>query len=373
VTQDTDVRRTLPVILIVNLLMCFSLQQAVAQQLQSAAGLTPSPDKRTGSKLNISITVFDPGIPADPSTHRRLQVFPRIRKIEALYLPFVLRETLVGTNDWGAVRVVPEPDIAAELLVSGVIVRSDGETLELQLRAIDASGRVWLDQDYAGVATISSGRSDAEPGDSGYQNLYDEISEDLRIARDLLDDKMLDDVVELSFLRYANQLAPSAFGDYLSSEADGTFKIHRLPAENDPMLERIERIRGVEYVFTDTVDKKFRELNAEIASTYDLWRKYRREFNQYQKEEAERLQYDKSDAPRGSYEAIKKRYDNYKWARIAEQEQESWAEGFNNEVGPTVMAMESRVAELEGWVKQQYAEWGRLLAEIFSLETRLTE
>jgi len=208
-------------------------------------------DDRDASRLNVSVAMFDPGIPADRSTHRDLQVFPRVRKIEALYLPFVLRETLVRTNTWGAVRVVPDTDVAAELLVTGTIVSSDGETLRLQIRAVDASGHVWLEQIFAGALQ---------------QDLYDDVAASLRTARATLDDKSLRNVIEISLLRYALQLAPAAFDDYLQSEADGTFTITRLPASNDPMVERIERIRGVEYVFTDAVDAKFRELSADIAA-----------------------------------------------------------------------------------------------------------
>lgn len=336
------------------LLLCLPLQQATAE-------------------LAVSIVVFDPGIPTDMSVHRDLQVFPRIRRIEALFLPFVLRETLAETNEWGAVRVVPEPDIAAELLISGSIVRSDGESLQLRLLAVDASGRVWLDKNYAGTAPLSYEQSDADSGLSGYQQLYDAIAADLLLARNGLDDKALTEIVEISLLRYANQLAPTAFGDYLSSAPDGTFKVRRLPAENDPTLERIQRIRGVEYVMTDAIDEKFKELHAEIASTYDLWRKYRRKYAQYQIEEARWLQNSKTNAPRGSFESMQSRYENYKRDRIAAQEQEKWATGFDNEVGPTVMRMESRVAELDGWVAQNYEEWSRLLEEIFSLEAGLAE
>ena len=350
-------RRCLPILLF-SLLIYFASQQAAAE-------------------INISIAVFDPGIPADASSHRELLVFPKIREIEALFLPFVLRRTLVVTNEWGAVRVVPEPDFAAELLVSGAIIGSDGETLELRLQAIDASGRVWLDKAYAGKWADSigngNGNGDAKSGMSGYQELYDEIAKDLQVARDGLDDRARKDIVEVSRLRYAVQLAPTVFGDYLISEPDGTFRISRLPAENDPTLERIERIRSVEYVITDTVDEKFQELHAEIASTYDLWRRYRRQFTQYEIEEAERVQNTESAAPRGSFEEMERSYDNYRWARMAEQEQENWARGFDNEVGPTVERLESRVTELESWVDDRYAEWQRLLAEIFSLETGLTE
>jgi hypothetical protein len=353
-TRSSIARRTPSLVLLASVLMCGSIQQAVAA-------------------LNVSITVFDPGIPADQSTHRDLQVFPRIRQIEALFLPFVLRKTLAETNEWGAVRVVPEPNPAVELLLSGAIVNSDGTTLELKLVAVDASGHEWLNKTYTGAAPVSYEQGGEESGLSGYQKLYDEIAADLLTARTLIDSETLDDIAEISLLRYASQLAPTAFGDYLETAPDGTFRILRLPADGDPMLERIERIRGVEYVMTDAVDEEFEELHADIAFVYDLWRKYRREFKEYKTEEARRLQNARIDAPRGSYEAMLNRYENYKWDRIAAQEQEHWAMGFDNEVGPAVTELEARVAKLDGWVEQNYEDWTRLLEELFLLETGFEE
>ena len=324
--------------------------------------------ERNLSHLNVSIATFDPGVPTDVSSHRRLQVFPRIREVEALFLPFVLRDVLVAADEWGAVRVIPEVDLAAELLVSGTVIRSDGEEMELQIRIVDASGRVWVNKAYVGSAKASDEEKGAK-GTAGYQALYEEITQDMEQARAQLDDKELRDIVELSLLRYGNRLAPAAFGEYLNLGPDGIFTLQRLPAENDPMLERIERIRRVEYAVTDTLDEQFQELHNEIASTYDLWRKYRRQLAQYQHEEAKRVKNRKSRSSRNSYESIKRRYDDYKWARIEAQEQEQWAEGFNNEVEPTIKELELRVASLEELVERQYAEWGRLLADIFSMET----
>lgn len=324
-------------------------------------------------RLNVSIAVLDPGIPADATTHRRLQVFPRIREFEALLFPFVLRETLVATDEWGAVRIVPEPDPAAELFLAGEILRSDGASLQLHLLANDASGRVWLDKEYTDTATIGDQPNEFVAGTRVYQELYDEIAQDLRLAREQLDQKALTDIVEISMLRYANQLAPSAFQDFLQRAPDGTFKINRLPAQNDPMLERIQRIRNVEYVMTDAVDEKFQEIHAEIGSTYTVWLNYQQKYAQYKSEQAEWQDDVSSKAPSYSYEAIERLYDNYKWARLAEQEQESWAKAFDNEVGPAVDRIESRVAELDDWVDDRYAEWNRLLAEIFELETSLEE
>jgi hypothetical protein len=316
-------------------------------------------DGRASTQLNVSIAMFDPGIPADRSTHRALEVFPRVRKIEALYLPFVLRTVLSEQREWGAIRVVPDSDIAAELLISGAIVRSDGNVLVLHIRAVDARGHVWVDRNFSG----------------GTENeyLYDEIATSLLAERSNLDGKALRDIVEISLLRYAQLLAPAAFDDYLQENPDATFTVRRLPASNDPMVARIERIRGVEYVFTDAVDAKFRELSADVETVYDLWREYRRKFNQFQREESLRAQTFESDAERGSYEAILERYEHYKWDRQAAEEQEKWAVGFENEMGPTITAIEERVAELEGWVEERYSEWQRILAELFELETALPD
>ena len=328
--------------------------------------------ERNPSALNVSIVVFDPGVPAQQSLHRDLQVFPRIREIEALFLPFVLREVLAETNDWGAVRVVPETDAAAELMLVCTIAHSDGEQLQLHVNAIDASGRVWFERSFsAAVADSYAGRVNAEGARRG-DGPFAAIAQSLREARAELDEKSLSDIIEISLLRHAGELAPSAFADYLSQSADGRFSVNRLPAEGDPMLERIERIRGVEYVITDAVDAKYQEMHVDIASIYDLWREYRRKAVRYQMDDAERVRTSTLDAPRGSYEAIRTLYDNYKSDRIIAQEQDNLAVAFNNEVGPKITAMEERVAELDGWVEDHYAEWRGLLEELFEVETGLT-
>ena len=324
-----------------------------------------------GQALNVSIAVFDAGVPADRSLHRDLKVFPRIRAIEARFLPFVLRETLAGSGTWGAVRVVSEADSASEVGISGTIIHSDGTRLELHVRAVDATGRLWFERNFA----ASLAGEGIDPGSaetvSSFQPLYDEISRALREARDQLDDGELARITETSLLRYAAELAPSAFGQYLATDEQGRHVLRRLPARDDPMLDRIERIRLTEYVITDTVDAKFRELHEEIASTYALWREYRRKSVEYEKQNARRAQETRAAAPPGSYEAIRDLYDNYKWDRVTAQEQDRLAIAFNNEVGPVVDAMEQRIAELERWVDEKYAEWHRLLEALFDVETEL--
>lgn len=332
-----------------------------------------SPALAQNEHLNVSIEVFEPGLPEDASTYRELDVFPRIRQFESLLLPFAVRKTLAESNEWGAVRVIPEPDPAAELLISGRILKSDGLVLELQLTATDASGRIWVDKHYIDAPADRTNSDESLTGALVFHNIFDAFAGDLAQARDGLDAKTLGQIADISMMRHASILLPSAFADYLSQADDGTWTLQRLPAEDDPMLERIRRIRGVEYVMTDAVDEKFEQLHGDIARTYDFWREYRREYAQYLVEEANWQASDRSEHAPGSFLAVERAYDNYRWARMAEQEQRKWAAAFDNEVGPAVERVESRVAELDDWVDDNYAEWQRLLAEIFSLETGVNE
>ncbi|MDX1507592.1 MAG: hypothetical protein R3358_04890 [Woeseiaceae bacterium] len=328
---------------------------SLALALMTAAAIVPLHAMTTTERpaLNVSIAVFDPGVPDDPSLHRELLIFPRIRHIEASLLPFALRNALSATRQWGAVRVVPRIDPAAELLIGGRINQSDGNTLELQITATDASGDIWIDRPYAGTSL---------------ETIFESVARDLGKHLQQLSDKQTTDIIRISLLRYAEQVAPSAFAGYLQEEG-GRYSILRLPALDDPMVERIERVRGTDYAITDIVDERFEELHEEIASVYELWREYRGKLDVYQQQDLDRVSRRGAVGDDGSYEAILRIYENYKWDRIAVQEQDKLARAFDNEVGPVIDEMEYRVGRLEGLIEQKYAEWQRILEELFEVET----
>jgi hypothetical protein len=137
---------------------------------QSAATLVAATSD--GTALNVTIPVFDPGIPDDPSVFRDQQVFPRIRQIEAKLMPFLLRETLVESEQWGAVRVTTKSEPAAELQLLGTIVRSDGEWLHLRIRALDAAGYTWFDKVFSSQANDESVTQLGDKGTPEFQAIY---------------------------------------------------------------------------------------------------------------------------------------------------------------------------------------------------------
>ena len=310
------------------------------------------------AELNVSIATFDPGVPEDASLHQDLNVFPKIREIESLFLPFVLRQALVDSGDWGAVRVVPDTDSAAAALsITGSIAHSDGETLAVTLRAVDARGVEWAGATYS--------------TQDHYEAVFDDFMNDLETARGKLDERTIRGIVGLSLMRYSAQLVPDAFGGYFEARPDGGYELLRLPAASDPMMARINRVRSVEFVMTDAIDEKYRELHDEVDNVYEIWRKYRRWYSNFKVAEAQRNALAQLDAPDGSYEALRKVYDNYRMDRLAAQEQDKWVVGFNNEIAPVIENLEQRVAEMNGWVEDGYAEWTRILGELFEIEGSL--
>ena len=102
-------------------------------------------------RLNVSVIAFDPGV--DPNKGKVTQFHRHLRDAEAGYMPVVLKNTLVDSGHWGAVRVLPETDPTAEVLVVSRILESDAVELRLRISVSDSRGVVWLDKEYFDTAT----------------------------------------------------------------------------------------------------------------------------------------------------------------------------------------------------------------------------
>ena len=331
--------------------------------------LQPAPPGAGPDRLDVGLVIFDPGIPEDVSTHSELGIFPRIREAEARFMPVVLRKVLIASDAWGVVRVLPEAEPASEILVTGRILHSDGLRLALRVRAADATGRQWLDQVYLDEA----GAPDypvAEDSDP-YIDLYRRIANDLLEVHTQLSAREREAIRRVGLLRYAAGLSPEAFDNYLVNSEEGRWSLARLPAEGDPMMGRVQRIRNQEHLFIDTVDEQYADLHATMAPTYNLWRQYGREQAIYRKEYQERVANRDSQGRRGTFFAMQRTYDAYKWSKIQEQDLDEMAAGFNNEVAPTIMQASGKVFRLNGTLDSQYRDWREILRAIFALETGL--
>lgn len=329
--------------------------------------------------LDIGVRVFDNRLDAVDSEQFGELAFNEIRDNETQYLPFVLRNTLIDSNQWGAVRVLPLNDPSMDLLINGTVIKSDGQELQLHVEVNDSTGRVWLNKDYAdfthdedfptSTRYTPGNRFDAAAFVDPFQDLYNQINNDLVTARTVLGEAELVAIKRVSQLVYAADLSPDSFAHTLTRDASGKLSVNSLPAGNDPMLARVEDMRLRHHQFIDTVDEYYQALYEDMQPAYVTWRRY--SYDQIeQAEDSLREAYDASrySSSRG-YLTLTQRYDRYRWSKIFELEFQELATGFNREIAPAILELNKQVHGLSGTMEEQYIQWRRILRELFALET----
>lgn len=76
----------------------------------------------------------------------------------------------------------------------------------------------------------------------------------------------------ISKLQFAKDFAPDAMGDYLKEDKKGV-TINRLPADDDPMMNRLLEIRERESMYVDTLNQYYEGFYQEMWPSYENWRK----------------------------------------------------------------------------------------------------
>ena len=348
--------------------------------------------------LDVGIHLFDPSIPADEKEQEKQRIFADVRKAESRYMPLLLRDTLEGTGHWGQVRVLPADSSVSDLNIEGRIVESTGSELKLAIRAQDATGRVWLDKEYAGPADTRAYKDVPVKPRDPFDNVYATIANDLLAVRQSLTREQRVQVHQVAGLRFAADLAPYAFKPYLArDERRGTYAITRLPAAEDPVVQRMDRVRERDYALVDTLNEHYTNFGESMDDAYGNWRKYSHEELEAEAE-AKRQALTRqvlgavaivggimagsetnssagsaaaTAAVIGGIYAFKSGMDMRSEVKMHGESLKQLGSSFQNEVQPIVVDIEGRTLELKGSAEQQYAEWRRLLRELYENETGL--
>jgi hypothetical protein len=347
--------------------------------------------------LNVSIEIFDPGeLPEDPKDANGLSM--DIRKAEARYLPEELRSTMEKTGYWGAVRVVPSGTTGSELLVSGTILASNGEQLDLEISARDASGRKWFQKEYRDGTEASFYRTNELFGDA-FQPLYNTIANDLASYLKKLTAEDITNIRRIAELQFAADIAPDAFANYLHRTESGAYMVKHLPSADDPMYGRVQAIRDRDLLMIDTLNGHFDNFHREMKQPYTEWRKARSDEAEKQrvleKQALNRTLLGVASivgaifigvaAPEynpardtlsdvmvlGGAAAIKSGMDKRSEAGIHRESIEELGLSFASETRPLVMEVEGETIELTGSAEAQYEQWRDLIGKIYASETGL--
>jgi hypothetical protein len=226
-----------------------------------------------GELLDVGIAVFDPNVPEDFDTRVENMISREIRRAEAQYVPYFAKNLLQSTGNWGAVRVVPRATHAVDVTVSGKILDSNGEEMAIEIEVYDATGQQWFAKEYRALASRYAYEDTIPPDIDAFQTIYKQLSDDMLAYRESLSDEKVREIRTVAEMQFARDFSSEAFATHVTETAPGKFTITRLPAEDDPMLERVRKIREREYLFIDTLDEYYSSFHRKMHPAYNSWRK----------------------------------------------------------------------------------------------------
>ena len=355
---------------------------------------TPSAPIPTDALLDVAIPPLNDGLAL---TDEDDTVFPEVRYAESVYFANQLAKTLEKSGAWGAVRVVPSADVIMDVYVTGVILQSDGETLDIEISVYDTSGKKWLTERHNKVVGKYAYDRRLKTMSDPFQNLFTTVANNMLDYREKMRHEEAVRLRNISELRFAREFSPEAFGDYLGGSKDGRLTINRLPAENDSILERIELIRERDYLYVDTMQDYYDAFSREMHVPYQDFRRVSYESVVKARQLKKRgnrqiiagiagliggiygrlnsgnwMAFDGSTtaAAIGGYSLKQGLQTKQKAAEQTERVAEMGA-SLESMIAPQVIALEDRTVTLTGTVQTQYGQWREMLHQIYEQERTL--
>ncbi len=343
--------------------------------------------------LDVGIDLFNPG--ADPATAEKEGIYLQVRNAESRFFPMKIGKTLQDSGNWGVVRLVPGRQSEMDIWIDGQILKSDGEKLGLRIRVQDSTGKTWYAKDYDSTASkYAYDNSIRSRGEEPFQGIYNDIANDLLAYMQKLKPADVANINTITELKFARQFSPEAFNDHIEANNRGIYSVKRLPAENDPTLERIRKIRQRDNMFVDTLQDYYTSFETSMEQPYREWRRM-------SYEETVALRQIRNDAAgkllggavaviggilaqgsnsrvintagivgigAGAY-LVKEGLDRREEAKIHVQALEELGTSLNAELEPRTIELDNNTVTLSGTVNQQYDQWRAILKQIYMTET----
>jgi len=387
----TEFRKSLLALKHLSIVFIFSVSVVNAKTIQyEKVGLDRAQIELPSEELlDIGILLFDPNIPEEEDDF----IFPEIRKAEARYMPFHLKKTLQDTGFWGGVWVLPEISEAIDLIVTGRIEVSDGLDVSIRVGVWDITGKEWVNKVYSSSIAQSSYSKRRDLTQDPYQNVYNKIANDLVKIKQQFETEELERISEIGDIRFAAELIPNVYNEYLVKDKKNIYQAQRLPDDGDAIMQRVYNIQEREFLLLDTLNEYYAQLYENISQPYEDWRKLSREdmitYQELKKSARTRqllgaaalLGAIASDgdsrasstmrqmAIYGGMEAMRSGFGKASEAKIYKESMKELGTAFDSQAEPLIIELEGQTIRLTGNAQEKFLEWRKLLKQIYVDET----
>tara|TARA_B110000014_G_scaffold258184_1_gene243908 strand:- start:578 stop:1774 length:1197 start_codon:yes stop_codon:yes gene_type:complete len=391
------INSSLIIVLLIITNGCASTPSAGPSYTQNEATLPA----KTENPLDVSIAVFNPGIPSNPDDFKDKGIWPELRRAEAMHMANKLQEVLADSQVFGAVRVTPDLTYSADIYIKAKIEKSNGEDVAIKISVIDSTGKIIIKnktykhrvQEYTFLNTRN--RVDEKLIVDPYQPVYVKIKNDITKKVNRIKGSKLEVIHTTTDLRFAQNFSPLAFSDILK-EKKGKYSLKGRPDANDPMLNRIQAIKYRDEIFIDTMQVHYSSFSDNMVPNYVIWQEEAYEDAKNAREAA-------AAASRAAFGAllagiatvaIASQCEGSSCVRdtaaiggaltgtLAAKSSKSSAESQIhkdklNEIGrslettlsPSVIEMEDTTVTLTGNANEQFSQWRAILKKIYLAET----
>ncbi len=276
-------RKKITISLVVTICMAttFLFSGCATNNLKSSTAVGPSLSSSYSEPINIDVVgafpkidviipVFDPGLPEDEADYEDENIWPELRRAEANRFAYKLKEELDKTGQFGSVRVTPDKSATGELYILGRIEESNGEEVEISIKAIDIRGREWLDQTYEHEVSEAFHKSIRNGGRDSYDPVFEEVAEKVNKIYVEKNPKIMEDLTFVSDLRFGANYLDSAFIQYFEVDGD-QYKLVSKPSDDDPMFQRVKALRVRDQLFYDNLQNNYAAFSAQMNDSYLMW------------------------------------------------------------------------------------------------------
>lgn len=344
--------------------------------------------------LDVGIVLFDPGLDL---LNDEIAASSNVRQSEAVWFASQMKAALEYSNVWGSVRTMPSANTVMDLLVEGKILESNGEVVKLSLSISDATGELWYSKEYQQRASSYAYNPEVNYSRDPFHSMFVEIANDLFDFRATMSAERLAGIRSVSKVRFAQEFLPEAFDEFIVQE-DERYLLARVPAANDPMIMRIDRIRARNDLFLDVIQDYYRVFNGNMAHPYQEWRKisykevvYERQLKSQSRKEkiagvaailmgilaqTSDSRYTRSAGHVGIFagaDLIRIGYAKQNEASLHSSTLRELSAALEAELEPSIIDLEDRSITLSGTVEDQFKEWRRILGEMFQAENGVPE
>lgn len=341
--------------------------------------------------LDVGIALFSPGavdLDADDLA------YSNVRQSEAVWFTSQLKTTLEKSNAWGIVRALPKRTLPMDVVVTGQIVESNGEFVKLTIKAEDSTGRVWFERLFEQQASSYAYHPEINlPGDP-FQATFNEIANALFDFQAQLPAADAREIRSVTKVLFARDFVPDAFNEYVTESEEGYISLLRSPAASDPMMQRVERVRARNDLFVDVIQDYYRAFNLQMEGPYQEWRKLSYKQVIYARQLKEQARKEKLASvlalAGGALAAVE---GDSRTTRVAghmgmfagagmfrmsllktdralshSDALRELGESLEAQLSPSIVDLQDRSVTLTGTVEDQFAEWRRILGDMFVLE-----